>query len=678
MAGLINIGLSGVLSHQQALNTTGNNITNANTPGYSRQQTVFESTNGERTGNGTVGTGVTINDVRRVASDFITSQIRNDTSNAGSQESLNNELSRLDNLLGGESTGLNKTLNNFFNSIQSAAEDPAALPQRQLVLSEGQAVVDRFRALHEEFVQQRESVNSQMRSGAKDVTSLLNSIADLNLQISETPGLAQGREPNDLLDKRDERLRELSELINIRVVDGEGGQVNVQMGNGQALVTGADAAGLITERDDEDPSNLAFILRSGGRERDVSGQITGGSLGGLQAFVDKALNPAFDELGRVAIAFSDQLNQQHQIGMDLEGDLGGLFFSDVNSRAAQLNRVTPNENNAAPNNALIGVEITDSELLDSGAYTLEFRGANGNNYELVDRTTGETVRQGRLPATLPEELSLNGFNIRIEDGDFSEGDSFLIRPTRSGAADIGLEVQREEDLAFASPIRAEADNGNSGNGSINQGTMLDVRNPRTNVPLEQFSQRGELNPPLMVRFTDTNEYEILDASDPSNPVSLDPAIENQTFQAGIANRIFSEDPRDDNYRGFQFEITGNPQAGDLFSIDYNSDGISDNRNAGLLGEFATRDTMNGGNQSFTEAYGGLVEDIGVQTRQSQLDLEAGQTLLEQSTNQRESMSGVNLDEEAGRLIQYQAAYNGSAQVMSVAQELFDTLLGTFR
>ncbi|WP_166263724.1 flagellar hook-associated protein FlgK [Marinobacter caseinilyticus] len=678
MAGLINIGLTGVLSHQSALNTTGNNITNANTPGYSRQEVVFETQPGRQTGAGTIGSGVTITDIRRLANEFITEQVRTDSSLFNEQDTLQRELTRLDNLLGGERTGLNDALNNFFASIQSAAEDPAALPQRQLVLSEAQGVVNRFQSLYSEFVQQRQSVNAQIEANTSDVNALLSSIAELNLAISESPGLAQGQEPNDLLDKRDEKLRELSELMKVRVVPSEGGQVNVLMSNGQALVVGGEASRLSTQRSDEDPTALQFNLETGGRIRDVTEQVVGGKLGGLRSFLSDALDPAFDELGRIAIALSDQINHQHQIGMDLEGDLGGLFFTDINSVSAQLGRVTANAGNQQPKDGVVAVEITDSSALIGGSFRLQITGNTGQNYELVDRASGEIVRQGPVPSPLPAEITMPGFNVRIESGTFNEGDSFLIRPTRSGATNIELQVEREEDIALASPIKAEAGDGNAGDGEISQGIMLDVRNPLTNVPLPAFNTRGELSPPLMVRFISDTQYEILDATDPTNPQPLTPPVSGQSFQAGISNKLFSEDPRDDNYRGFQFTVNGNPQANDVFLINYNADGISDNRNAQFLSGLATANTMNGGNQSFTEAYGGLVEQVGVSTRQSQLDLDAGAALLEQSTNQRESMSGVNLDEEAGRLIQYQAAYNASAQVMSVAQDLFDTLLSTFR
>lgn len=396
MAGLIGIGLSGVLGHQAALNTTANNITNANTPGYSRQEVQFETQEGRRTGAGTIGSGVSVANIRRLADAYLSQQLREDSTLFGEQNAFNAELTRLDNLLGGEDTGLTKALNNFFSAMQNAAEDPTSLPQRQLVLSEAQQLVNRFQGLNQEFIQQRESVKTQMQQGVKDANTLLKSIAELNLAISESPGLAQGREPLELMDKRDEKLRQLSELVSIRVTEVEGSQVNVSLSNGLSLVTGANAAEFATRSSAKDPTRLEFTLTSGGRTLLVDEQIQGGKLGGLRAFDELALKPAFDELGRLAIAISAAINHQHEIGMDLEGDLGGNFFSDVNSLAVQRSRVVPNGNNDRTTTGQLAVEITDSSQLPAGTWELQFSG-DGRSYELIDTISGDTVKQGLLP-----------------------------------------------------------------------------------------------------------------------------------------------------------------------------------------------------------------------------------------------------------------------------------------
>tara|TARA_Y100000589_G_scaffold267750_2_gene259341 strand:- start:2566 stop:4572 length:2007 start_codon:yes stop_codon:yes gene_type:complete len=666
------IGLSGILSHQTALNTTGNNITNANTEGYSRQEVQFATQEGQRTGAGSIGSGVTIENIRRLADDYLNQQIREDSSLYGEQEALNTELTRLDNLLGGDTTGLSDALNNFFAALQSASEDPTSLPQRQAVISEAQQVVNRIQGLNEELIQQRESVKTQMQQGVADANTLLQSIAELNLAISESPGLAQGQMPNELLDQRDEKLRQLAELVSIRVTATEGSQVNVSLANGVALVVGGNASVLGTRASAEDPLSLEFTLTAGGRTLVVDDQINGGTLGGLRRFEAEGLQPAFDDLGRVALALSESVNHQHAIGMDLEGDLGGLFFSSINDLEVQRSRVVANANNQQPQTAQFAVEISDASALEGGTWILQF-GDNGS-YEVIDQASGEVVNRGRLPSDPEAEINMPGFNIRYEGGSVNAGDKFLIQPTRNAAANIDLEISREEDLALASPIKATTSEDNLGTGVISQGTMLNVRNPLTNTLLPGFTQQQTLaNGRLTVSFTEAAgvlSYSVTDA--------LGTVLDTGPYDPGQTNTLLSADPGDPGYQGFQFEISGEPAPGDTFIIDFNSGGVSDNRNAELLAALGTANTMNGGTQSFAEGYAGLVEDVGVKTRQSQLDLEAAQTLLEQSTNQREAMSGVNLDEEAGKLIQYQAAYNASAQVIAVAQDLFDTLLQSFR
>ncbi|MEH6355997.1 MAG: flagellar hook-associated protein FlgK [Marinobacter sp.] len=668
MAGLLGIGLSGILGHQAALSTTANNITNANTPGYSRQEVQFGAQTPQRTGAGSIGTGVNVENIRRLANEYLTQQIREDSSLEGEQRTLNNELSRLDNLLGGESTGLSNALNNFFASLQNAAEDPTSLPQRQLVLSEGQQVVSRFSALNEKFIQQRESVKTQMQQGARDANALIASIADLNSAISQSPGLAQGRMPNDLLDQRDEKLRQLSELVSIKISPTEGAQVNVTLNNGQGLVIGNIAAELGTRRSASDPSMLEFTLGTSGRVVNVDSQINGGTLGGLRHFQQQVLAPAFDELGRIAIALTDSMNSQHQIGMDLEGELGGLFFKDFNSAALQASRVVPNANNQPASNAQLAVEITDSSALAAGTWSLKF-GAT-SSYQLTNDRTGEVVN-GSLPA-VGDEIIMPGFSIRYDGGTLTDGHSFQVQPSRNGAADIAMQVRREEDLAFASPVRAEGRNGNSGTGAISQGTMLAVRNPDTNALLPAFTSSGLAAAPTTVTF---GEDALGGLTYTINSGGTD-IVTDAPYVAG--QNLFSDVTSDPSYQGFQFNVTGQPKVGDVFDIKFNANGVSDNRNAEFLASFGTKNTLNSGSQSFAEGYAGLVEDVGVQTRQSQLDLQAGKTLLEQSSNQRESISGVNLDQEAGKLIQYQAAYNASAKVITVAQDLFNTLLQTFR
>jgi flagellar hook-associated protein 1 FlgK len=413
---------------------------------------------------------------------------------------------------------------------------------------------------------------------------------------------------------------------------------------------------------------LEFTLGTSGRVVNIDSQINGGKLGGLRHFQQQALAPAFDELGRIAIALADTMNSQHQIGMDLEGELGGLFFKNFNSEAFQDSRVVPNDNNSG--SAQLAVRISDSSKLAAGTWSLKI---DATNYQLINDRTGVIEKNELLP--VPSKIEMPGFTILYDTGAFTTGDRYQIQPTRNGAADIAMQVRREEDLAFASPVRAEGGTDNKGTGVISQGTMLAVTDSDGDSLPRFTSSTGLTNGPIKVTFNeDASDNLIYTISDSGGLIT---GLTNITYTAG--QNLFSDDPAALlEYQGFQFNVTGQPKVGDTFDIEFNTNGVSDNRNAEALASFGTKNTLNNGSQSFAEGYAGLVENVGVQTRQSQLDLDAGKTLLEQSTNQRESVSGVNLDQEAGKLIQYQAAYNASAKVITVAQDLFNTLLQTFR
>lgn len=883
---LINIGLTGIRSTQAALDTTGNNITNANTDGYSRQRVDFASNPSMPTGDGYIGQGVNISDIKRLNDEFINTQLRSDTTLHGAQSSLLENLSGLDDLLGNENTGLNKSLTEFFGALQGAADSPSSTALREQVLNQADGLVSRFRSLDSQLRAREETVDSRIEANISEINSLADGIAELNLAIAEAPGRAQGREANDLLDKRDEKLRQLSELVQVQSSENTDGTVDVTIGKGQGLVSRGNSATLALTGSTDQADRREIVTKGIGEDRVITHEITGGTLGGNLTFRDEVLEPTINGVGRIAIGLAEQINDQHELGIDINGNPGGNFFSAINSEAVAERRIIPDSGNALPDDREARVEITDSSKLGTASYELRFTGPDDRQYEVRNATTGEIAKSGRIADNLPAVISMEGFEIQLESGSFQEGDSFTVRPTYTGARDLEVALSGGDRLALASPIRSETDSGNLGTGSINQGTMLDIRDPLTGRRLDSINQQGELTPPMEIRFLTENRYEVLDVSDPANPEPLEPPINNARFEPGKTNTIFPGDPgarrittqgdalttigsggnngygdqtytvttRDpdtgrvtdetvgpiganasareiastlgnatgvtttaytetrltnfngsdaelditvdgntvsltvpgtfnadnleqaieDNdafsdlnlsvvndgngvtlrsatgedisvaltagtgadfdvekinpydetvaattnlvvgddatvggvvdatlsdgvrvsasndevlqsspasesaYKGFQFELSGNPEAGDRFQILSNRNGTSDNRNGLALGNLGAESVFEDGNRSFSEAYGKVVEEVGSQTRTAQVDEEASRTLKEQSRAQWEEQSGVNLDEEAGKLVQFQNAYSASAQVVSVARDLFNTLIGTFR
>ena len=892
MAGLSGIGLTGLKAHQTALSVAGNNVANVNTEGYSRQEAVFVDNLSLPTGVGYIGQGVNVETVRRIAQDFIVSQLRADTTIYAERNTIKEQAESVDNLLASSTTGLTPALSAFFQAMQGAADDPTSIPQRQLLLTQAEGLVTRFRSLDQRLKSQLDTIDQELQASVAKINSLSLSLAELNQSIASASGGGSNDQPNNLLDERDEVLRQLSELVSVSTFEpGSDGQVNVFIGNGQPLVVGGSSVSLAAVESPADSSQLDIALVVNGNAQIIGRDISGGKLGGLLDFRAGALADAVNSMGRIALVVSETVNEQHALGMDLEDQLGGLFFNDMNDRDIARGRVFANSNNEPPQDQVLRVNITDISQLTAMDYELRFEGPTDSDFTLV-RSDGEIVLKSILPNVFPANVEVDGIEIQFEAGTYKTGDTFTIQPTRNAARDIELDISRVEEIALAAPVRAVADPGNEGNAAISAGQMLDVDNPITNQPIPILATPNQLSPPLGIRFLNESYYEVVDISDPANPVPLDPPMNNQLYVRGISNSIFTEDPgqtrvsatgtdmlqvpapgagpfangygaqnltfltrdtesgvvtsqavniaanssgeaiaaalsdvpgvsatsytqirlsnffddgdptplgmqlngetltvtapdvfgpdalaelinnnttlQDQNifavsdgtsleiraftgvdlevavtgagdsidvsvldpytagkpaastqtvasgqgtrvggaidvtldegvtftanvdsvftaapvaqssYFGFQFEIAGEPERGDDFTIDYNTGGVSDNRNALALAQLEGRGFIGGNIVSYGEAYSQIVEEIGTVTNRARLDTDSAKALLDQSKGHREAISGVNLDEEAGRLVQYQAAYNASAQVVSIARELFDTLLNTFR
>ncbi len=350
MASILSIGVSGLTASQSAISTTGNNITNANTPGYSRQRVELTPQAAQYTGVGYIGSGVSVQSVQRVVDQLYVGQLRSDTATYNELDSYTTQISQLDSLLADPSTGLSSSLQTFFSDIQQASQDPTSVPVRQVVLSDAGSLAQRFGTLYERLQSLSQSTNQQFNSLASNATSLATNIAKLNQDILDQSGNA-GAQPNSLLDQREELLRQLSEVVGVSVVSQNDGTVNVFMGNGQPLVVGNKANTLSTKPSLTDPTQQVITLSAGNSAVDVTQYVTGGSLGGLVKFQNGTLNAAYNALGRVAITIADAMNTQHKKGVDLNGNAGTNLFADINSAAAMSSRALRASTNAGTGSA---------------------------------------------------------------------------------------------------------------------------------------------------------------------------------------------------------------------------------------------------------------------------------------------------------------------------------------
>lgn len=701
MADLLNIGLSGLSASKSQLSITGHNISNVNTPGFSRQDASQATRTPQFSGAGYVGSGTTLVEIRRSYSEFLTSQLRSSTSLSSDVEAYKSQIDQLDSLLAGSTTGITPSLQKFFSALQTAAEDPANIPARQLVLAEAEGLARRFNTVSDRLTEQNNFTNKQMAAVTDQVNRLAGSIGSLNDAIATAS--ANGKQPNDLLDARDEAVRQLSTYIGISVTPQDDNSFNISVGSGQPLVVGKTVSQLKVVPGQSDPNRHEIRFVSGGSEQGITSQITGGELGGLIRYREEVLDSTMNSLGRLALAVSDQVNSQLGQGLDLKGNVVEGLFANYNTEALAKLRVSAfsgNKSNIQPE-----LVITETNLLTNSDYRLEFDGADYTARRLSDgkAMTVSPSSPGSYPATLtftdpnvaPALPRGQGFELVLGAAP-EAGDKFSLQPTRRGAADIRVSLDQADQLAFAAVASGQSKLQNAGTGAISQPDMASAPSPiDLNVLKTAFgsglSLTATANSDGTFTLTDADSlpsgWAYVDAKgDPLVDGSGDPLA--PTLQSGTTNTVrlaYTATPGG-TYQ-FDFNVSGRPQTSDSFSLTYNQGGVSDNRNALKLVDLQSKQTVGVSvdadgktlsGASFTDGYGELVERVGTLTAQARMDSEATGAILKQATDNRDSLSAVNLDEEAANLIKFEQYYNASAQIIQVARSMFDTLISTFR
>jgi flagellar hook-associated protein 1 len=631
MADLLNTSISGLLAFQRALDTTSHNITNANTVGYSRQLPEFTTRQAQQTGSGWVGNGVDVSTIRRAYDNFLSSQARTSTSSYKQSSTYAAQAERVNNLFGSSTTGLSASLQSFVNAVQSVADTPTSIPARQTLLSQAQSLTERLKSYDSSLRNLDAQVNSSMQSEADAITTLAQSLAKLNQQIVSSSAQS-GQPPNDLLDQRDRLIDELSTHINVSVVSQNDGALNIFIGNGQPLVVGQTSATVVANSDTFDPTRKTIAVRSAHGTSNITDSLSGGTLGGMLDFRRQMLDPARNTLGRMSVALNEVMNDQHHAGMDLNGNLGDDFFS-VGGVAVQAN-----DNNGGTGSAAV-TRVPGS----AGALTT-------SDYLLVSTAGGWSLRRADTGATVPmtgtgtalDPFVADGLSI-VVSGTPNTGDQLLIKPTADAVAGLKLLIKDPTEIAAASPIVSSATSGNTGNGTIAAGEVLDASN-------------AQLRAPVTIQFTSATQYTI----------SGDPTVHTYTSGSNI------------DVNGWRVQISGSPAAGDSFKVGNNVTGTGDNRNALKLADVMREPVLNGGKTSINAGVGQFISEIGVKTNQAKVTSEAQKVVADEASASLQSVAGVNLDEEAANLVRYQQAYMAISQMIRVADTIFQSVLDATR
>jgi len=692
VAGILGIGATGVIAYKSALDTIGHNISNANTEGYSRQRVNLATHQPSFEGYGYIGNGVHADSVERLYDQFVNAQIRGSSSSEAQFDTYHTYAATLDNLLADENLSLDPSIQNFFNAVQELADNPSSSISREFLLSESGTLVDRMHYLNEQLNGTRSRLNQDLSSTINDINAIASSLAETNDRIVIAAGVANGLEPNDLLDQRDQLLKDLSELINVTTLTQDNGAINIFIGSGQALVIDANATTLSVVNSAEDASKKDISFATASSSIIITDELTGGRVGGILDFRDEVLDPAQNELGRVVVGLVDQFNAQHQLGVDLSGSLGGAFFT------APDPDVLDNANNSAGGAGLVTASFSNDPLSNFSHLTAsdyELRSVDGADQYTLTRLTDSTVFNIDVTVAttlavdgfetdivaIPPEVTVDGITLSITAG-AAAGDRYLIQPTRDAAYEVAVNITDPSTIAAAGPIRATAAVDVNGQ-PTNVGTAEIAQPDVTSVADLPLSGSGgditlTFNPNAggvgIPGFDVTGGAAVV--GPPVNVLLYDPATEStgKTFSTALGTGFITAGTNGD----MSFDISGIPATGDSFVITDNTNAAGDNRNALALATIQQSQTMINGTASLQESYAQMVGSIGADTRRAEINMESHQGLLDQAILTRDSVSGVNLDEEAANLLRYQQAYQAAAQVVSVASTLFDTLIAAVR
>lgn len=607
------IATSALQAAQVAITTTGHNIANVDTDGYRRQQVVFGTNLSTRTGSGYLGQGVNVVTVQRVYSDLVERQVTKSEAQSSYLDQYLQGMQQIDNILGDRTVGFSSMVQAFFASWGDLADDASSISARQGVLGSADTLTQNLNGVGDYLQSLQQSINTDITSMVGQINSYAQNIAELNGRIANGQ-TSDTQPPNDLLDQRDQLVSQLNQLAGVTVVkDSTTNAYNIFLGNGYLLVGGQNSSPISAQASAYDPTRIEVYDTNGGTLLSRGSGTLGGKLGGLLDYRSESLDAAQNSLGRLAIVLSQSVNDQHQLGMDLNGNAGGVFFTDPSTFAQTFASSTNNGSGA------IDTTISNASALTTSNYRLSYDGAN---YTLTRLSDGQAWSNASL-ATLSTNAA-QGITLSLTSGTVSAGDSFLIRPTAAGAASIDVAISDPNLIAAAAPISAAASTANTGTAQITQPTV----DASTQPPLN-----ANLSSTVTITFTSATTYNVSGAGT-GNPTGL-------TYTSG--GNI--------SYNGWTFKITGTPANGDVFTVGANTGGSLDNRNALAIAALENDNTLVGGTASLENAYAALVGGIGNKTSQVQINQKAQANLL-----------------------RFQQAYQAAAKLISTAQTMFDSIL----
>lgn len=672
MADLFQIGLSGIYSSQASLATTSHNISNVNTEGYSRQTVDVSAGQAQRLGTDFVGNGSIISGIDRAYDQFAFKENIINTSSYAYSEVTYTQASQLDRLLSNEGTSTTSSVLNMFSALSDVAAHPNTLETRSVFLENASNMVNQYNTLYEQLQTQYSGVNDEIENSASVINELANSIASLNAQIVSVSGSSSG-DANDLLDRRNQAITALSEFVNVSVLETDTSMVNIYIGNGQGLVMGQATQAIVAVDGEPDPARKQLALGTKGDPLLIDGSKLGGKVSALFDTRENDIELALNQLGQNVMGLTHAINEQQKQGQTLDGEIGAALFNDINSTVTMQSRVLSHSDGLGE--ASLSVRIDDLGELSPDEFTLKVENydavTGAVSFEVTNNTTGvKEIVSGNSLTEQRIDITGTGISLGIDSISASDplqaGKEFTLRPTRLGAQQASLDENDPAKVAAAGiAIKSETENQD---GSSADFRVSNISDPDNSLYLNEDSN------PLTIEILSNDgvdiTYNVIDEStDPALSVfsNLSTPIDSFTGKAEF------------EFAGMTVEMyKGSTVAGDKVTLSFNETGDGDNSNMLVMADLQSAKIMNDGKATFQDVYSGMISEIGAKTANADVAMQSSAILKAQSYERIQSVSGVNMDEEAANLLMFQQYYSASARVITIASELFDTILQAAR
>lgn len=685
--GIFSIGVSGIAAAQAGLLTVEHNVVNANTPGYSRQVTTQATNIAVNTGAGAMGQGVHVQTIKRMYDSYVNSQVNTAQTQVSQLDAFYSEISQIDNLLADPNAGLSPALQSFFAGVQQVASNPSLLPARQSMISSAQTLVTRFQDIQSRISEISDEVNGRITDAVSEINAYAAQIADVNQRIVVAEAAYQ-QPANDLLDQRDQLVSELNKRIRVQTSTNSNGSYNVYIGNGQQLVVGSQVMQLTATASTSDPSKIVVGLKTNsGTLQMPDSLIVGGQLGGLVDFRNRSLDSVGNELGRIAASVALTFNAQHALGQDLQGNISGSVGFVGNFFSVPSPMVLPNAGNtgagsvsaslAAPSNS--GNFYTN---LTNSNYQVTFGTAGA--YTITRLSDKQTVASGSGAGS----VTVDGVAVTI-GAVGNSGDTFVIKPVADAAMTINVDSRIASDprlIAAAAPVRTAPAQTNTGSMTISQGSVT-TGYSAAGLPVTLSATATTLNgipSPWTASYSNGLNATATAGAVPGTwdvTYSYSNGSPAPAPDIGVAGTVLTKAGAtlaNVSFSGMSFDIKGSPAVADQFTLQRNTSGVQDGRNAVLFAKLQTQNTVSGGTATYQAAFARLVADNGIMTRETKVKMDAQTSVLKQATSAREALSGVNLDEEAAEMLKFQRSYQASSKILEIGNQLFDTILSLGR